>query len=182
VNYAAVAGIRGLWIGPYLSDVYSADAGTIGTAALVMSLAMVVGNFAYGPLDRIFGTRKWIVIIGNLGGAASVFALLVYPSHSLWMSVALMAAIGLFGSSFAVLIAHARSFFPPHLTGRGVTLLNLFGIGGAGIMQSLSGRVHGAAVAGATDVAQPYQSLFLFFGTATLIGVFLYMFSQDRTD
>ncbi|WP_456390075.1 MFS transporter [Profundibacter sp.] len=182
VNYAAVAGIRGLWIGPYLGDVYGADAGTIGTAALVMSLAMVVGNFAYGPLDRIFGTRKWIVVIGNLGGAAAVFTLLLYPSHGIWVSVALMAAIGLFGSSFAVLIAHARSFFPPHLTGRGVTLLNLFGIGGAGIMQSLSGRVHGAALSGATDPAQPYQALFVFFGTATLIGVFFYMFSQDRTD
>ena len=182
VNYAAVAGIRGLWIGPYLSDVYGADAGAIGQAALVMSLAMVVGNFAYGPLDRVFGTRKWIVFFGNLAGAVSIFILLLYPSYNIWVSIILMAAIGLFGSSFAVLIAHARSFFPPHLTGRGVTLLNLFGIGGAGIMQSLSGRVHGAAVAGATDVAQPYQSLFLFFGTATLIGVFLYMFSQDRAD
>lgn len=182
VNYAAVAGIRGLWIGPYLSDVYGADANAIGKAALVMSLAMVVGNFAYGPLDRVFGTRKWIVVIGNLAGAGSIFTLMVYPSHSIWMSVALMAMIGLFGSSFAVLIAHARSFFPPHLTGRGVTLLNLFGIGGAGIMQSFSGRVHGANLAGATDAAQPYQSLFMFFGVAILIGVFIYMFSQDRTD
>ena len=111
-----------------------------------------------------------------------MFTLLFYPSHSMWISIALMAAIGLFGSSFAVLIAHARSFFPPHLTGRGVTLLNLFGIGGAGIMQSFSGRVHGAALAGATDAAQPYQSLFMFFGVAILIGVSIYLFSQDRTD
>ncbi len=182
VNYAAVAGIRGLWIGPYLGDVYGADAGAIGRAALVMSLAMVVGNFAYGPLDRVFGTRKWIVVIGNLAGAGAMFTLLFYPSHSIWMSIALMAAIGLFGSSFAVLIAHARSFFPPHLTGRGVTLLNLFGIGGAGIMQSFSGRVHGAALVGATDAAQAYQALFLFFGVAILIGVSIYLFSQDRTD
>ena len=182
VNYAAVAGIRGLWIGPYLSDVYDADAGTIGTAALVMGVAMVVGNFAYGPLDRIFGTRKWIVFFGNMAGAGALFTLFIYPSHSMWISVALMAAIGLFGSSFAMLIAHARSFFPPHLTGRGVTLLNLFGIGGAGIMQSLSGRVHSAAVIDATNPAQPYQSLFLFFGVTILIGASVYLFSQDRTD
>lgn len=182
VNYAAVAGIRGLWIGPYLTDVYTADASTVGTSALVMSLAMVIGNFAYGPLDRVFGTRKWIVVFGNLGGASAILLLLVLPSHSLWVSVGLMSAIGLFGSSFAMLIAHARSFFPPHLTGRGVTLLNLFGIGGAGIMQSLSGRVHGAASIGTTDPAAPYQALFLFFGVAIVIGVSFYMFSQDRTD
>ncbi len=182
VNYAAVAGIRGLWIGPYLSDVYGSDAGAIGTAALIMGVAMVIGNFAYGPLDRIFGTRKWVVFWGNLAGAVSVFLLALYPAQNLWMSVALLAAIGLFGSSFAMLIAHSRSLFPTHLMGRGVTLMNLFGIGGAGIMQSLSGRVHSAALVGATDDAQAYQTLFGFFGVALLIGTFIYMFSQDRTD
>lgn len=182
VNYAAVAGIRGLWIGPYMNDVFNADAATIGQVALVMSIAMVIGNFAYGPLDRVFGTRKWIVICGNTAGACSVFMLMFLPAHSIWMSGALLAAIGLFGSSFAMLIAHARSFFPAHLTGRGVTLLNLFGIGGAGVMQSISGQVHGAALVGATDAAQAYQTLFAFFGVVLLIGTFIYMFSQDRTD
>lgn len=182
VNYAAVAGIRGLWIGPYLTDVYTVDANMVGKAALAMSIAMVVGNFAYGPLDRVFGTRKWVVVFGNLAGAVSMLTLMFYPSQNLWGSIVLLAGVGLFGSSFAMLIAHARSFFPAHLTGRGVTLLNLFGIGGVGILQSLSGRVHGAALVGATDPAQPYQALFAFFGVAILIGVFVYMFSQDRTD
>lgn len=182
VNYAAVAGIRGLWIGPYMTDVFAADVNMVGKVALAMSIAMVIGNFAYGPLDRVFGTRKWVVICGNIAGAAAMFALMLYPSHSIWLSGMFLAAIGLFGSSFAMLIAHARSFFPAHLTGRGVTLLNLFGIGGAGIMQSLSGRVHGAALVGATDPSAPYQTLFLFFGCAVLIGVSFYMFSQDRTD
>jgi hypothetical protein len=49
-------------------------------------------------------------------------------------------------------------------------------------MQSLSGRVHGAALEGATDPAQAYQTLFLFFGVALLIGVTAYLFSEDRTD
>ena len=182
VNYAAAAGIRGLWIGPYLNDVFAADVGMIGRATLIMGLAMAVGNFVYGPLDRVFKTRKWIVFWGNMSGAAALFLLLYYPSHSVWFSIAILASIGLFGSSFAVLIAHARSFFPPHLTGRGVTLLNLFGIGGVGIMQSLSGQVHGVALVDATDPAKPYQALFLFFGLAILIGAGIYLFSQDRTD
>ncbi len=182
VNYAAAAGIRGLWIGPYLSDVFAADAAMIGKATLAMGLAMALGNFVYGPLDRLFSTRKWIVFWGNLAGALSLLSLYFLPASSLWFSIAMMAAVGLFASSFAVIIAHARAFIPPHLTGRGVTLLNLFGIGGAGLMQSLSGRVHGAALVGATDPAQPYQALFLFFGGAVLVGVLIYGFSQDRTD
>ncbi|MFM2366522.1 MAG: hypothetical protein RIR95_1130, partial [Pseudomonadota bacterium] len=51
--YAPAAGLRGLWVGPYLTDVFHADAGQIGRATLIMGLAMVVGNLAYGPLDRL---------------------------------------------------------------------------------------------------------------------------------
>ena len=182
VNYAAVAGIRGLWISPYLSDVFTANAATVGNATLIMAVAMAIGSFVYGPLDRIFKTRKWVVVIGNLVGFSALVALLIFPASSYALSVGLLAVIGLFAASFAVLVAHARSFIPAHLTGRGVTLLNLFGIGGAGIMQALSGRVHGAALVGATNTAQPYQALFLFFGISLLIGMLVYLFSQDRME
>jgi len=181
VNYAAAAGIRGLWIGPYLDDVFAADASTIGLATLAMGLAMAAGNFAYGPLDRLFRTRKWVVFFGNLSGAACLFALWFNPAGSLWFSVAMLALLGLFASSFPVIMAHGRSFIPAHLTGRGVTLLNLFGIGGAGILQALSGHVHGAAAAYAATAGEPYQALFLFFGAIVLAGTLLYLFSRDNT-
>ena len=34
-----------------------------------------------------------------------------------------------------------QKFFPEHLTGRCVTLLNMFAIGGAGLFQFLSGKI-----------------------------------------
>ena len=46
----------------------------------------------------------------------------------------LLAGVGFFGSSFGMVIAHGRAFFPPHLIGRGVTLLNLFGIAAVGLL------------------------------------------------
>ncbi len=181
VNYAAAAGIRGLWIGPYLGEVFRADTAAIGQATLFMGLAMAAGNFAYGPLDRLFRTRKWVVFFGNLAGAATLFALWLNPAGGFWFAILMMALLGLFASSFPVIIAHARSFVPPHLTGRGVTLLNLFGIGGAGILQALSGQVHAAAAARASTPAEAYQALFLFFGGAVLAGTLLYLFSRDNT-
>src|SRR5690606_31691063 len=63
LNYAAAAGIRGLWAGPYLADVYGADAIVIGQVTLFMALAMVAGALIYGPLDTFFGTRKWVAMI-----------------------------------------------------------------------------------------------------------------------
>ncbi|WP_372887647.1 MFS transporter, partial [Shimia sp.] len=174
------AGIRGLWIGPYLDDVFAMSTAQIGSASLVMGLAMIAGTLTYGPADRIFGTRKWVVLIGNAIVALACFALARWIDTGPVPAIAMMAAVGFFGASFPVIIAHARSFFPPHLTGRGVTLLNLFGIGGVGVMQPLSGKLHGALSETAPTLA--YQSLFALFGALTLAGVFIYLFSQDRTD
>lgn len=182
VNYAPSAGIRGLWIGPYFTDVFGADAGGIGRVTLIMGLAMVAGNFAYGPLDRILGTRKWVVLTGNVIGAMACLILFAVPDKGYWMSAMLLACVGFFGASFPVIIAHGRSFFPPHLTGRGVTLMNLFGIGGVGIMQLVSGRIHSASDVSGADPAQTYSMLFLFFGLSSLVGAAIYLFSRDRTD
>ena len=53
--------------------------------------------------------------------------------------------IGLCGGSYGLLMAHARAFVPAHLTGRGVTLMNFFSIGGVGVMQFATGGVVTAA-------------------------------------
>jgi predicted MFS family arabinose efflux permease len=181
VNYAPSAGLRGLWAGPYMSDIFGMDAGGIGMVTLAMGIAMIIGNFAYGPLDRVFNTRKWVVFWGNLASAASLLLLWAFPANSVWIATVLIAAAGLFGASFPAIMAHARSFYPPHLTGRGVTLLNLFGIGGVGAFQFSSGWVfEGAQVAG--DPVAAYRVLFLFFALPALAGTLLYLFSRDRLD
>lgn len=180
VNYIPSAGIRGLWIGPYLDDIFAVLTTGIGTASLVMGISMIAGTLAYGPADRIFGTRKWVIFVGNLLGAMACLFLAVYVDNSLLLSVSLMCAIGFFGASFPLIIGHARSFFPPHLTGRGVTLMNLFGIGGVSIMQFASGTLHGQVAQ--TSPLLAYQILFGAFGVLVLIGLLFYLFSQDRTD
>ena len=182
VNYAGAANLRGLWAGPFLGSVYGLEASGIGAVTLAMGLAMVIGNFAYGPLDRVFGTRKWVIFIGNAFGITCMFALWAAPEAGLTRITLLIAAIGLFGSSFPLIVAHARSFFAPHLVGRGVTLINMFGIGGAGLFQVASGSVFAAASKDATSTAAPYQAVFLFFALPALIGLLIYLFSTDRTD
>ncbi|MBM1815782.1 MFS transporter [Pseudosulfitobacter pseudonitzschiae] len=179
VHYAPAGAIRGLWIGPYLRDVFDASQSQIGMATLMMGLAMIAGVVMYGPLDRLVGSRKWVNFTGNALTAAVVLTLWAMPQPGMWTAVALMCAVGLFGASFPVMIAHGRSFVPPHLTGRGVTLLNLFGIGGVGLMQFASGRLHAGAQGG--DVAAPYAAIFGFFGLALVAGLAVYLFSRDNT-
>lgn len=179
VNYAPAAGLRGLWAGPYFTDVFGATAAQVGQVTLLMAVAMIAGNLIYGPLDRLLGTRKWVVLGGNLAASVCLLFAASAPDAGFWTNAALLAAIGFFGASFPVIMAHGRSFFPPHLMGRGVTLLNLFSIGGVGLLQMASGRVHSAA---GGQGAASYGAVFLFFGVLLLVGCLIYAFARDRTD
>ena len=178
--YAPAAGLRGLWVGPYYADVFGADAAAIGVATLVMGGAMVAGNFAYGPLDRVLGTRKWLIFGGNAGVLLCLLGLWAMPEAGGWTTLALLAGVGFMGASFPMVMAHGRAFVPPHLTGRGVTLLNLFGIGAAGMAQAVTGRIH--AGLGGDGAAAPYQGIFLFFAATLAAGMAVYLFSRDRMD
>lgn len=179
VNYAPSGALRGLWIGPYVSEVFG---GSAGTASLFMATAMIAGTFCYGPLDRLFGTRKWVVFGGNAIGAGFCIALGLGLAGGYWGAVTLFAAVGFFGMSFPMIMAHGRAFVPAHLTGRGVTLMNLFGIGGVGLMQMVSGRMHAMLSVDAARSAEPYHAIFLFLGVLLLIGVAIYALSEDRLD
>lgn len=180
VNYAPAAGLRGLWAGPYLGDVFGADITAIGQATFVMAIAMVIGNFAFGPLERLFGTSKWVVFGGVGMGAVALGLLWAFPDRSIWFSTALLAVIGVSGSTFAVIIGHGKSFCPAHLTGRGVTLLNLFGIGGAGIMQFATGPIYRAGLSDVPSAA--YTAIFAVFTIMTVLGLIAYLFAKDRID
>lgn len=179
VNYAPTGAIRGLWIGPYFTEVFGLGPEQIGIAGFIMGAAMILGSFAYGPLDRVFGTRKWVVFVGSALSALSLFALAFAVDSAPWISTALFASAGFFGACFPMIVAHGRAFFPPHLAGRGVTIMNLFGIGGVGIAQFVSGRFHGA-LALTTDPATLYAMLFAGLGALVVFGLAFYAFSRDN--
>jgi sugar phosphate permease len=178
INYAAAAGIRGLWAGPYLSDVYGADALMIGQVTLFMALAMVAGGFIYGPLDTIFRTRKWVAIVGNSLSLAVIVYLALNPVTSIAQTTLIFVLIGVTGAAYGLLMAHGRAFLPAHLTGRGVTLLNFFSIGGVGVMQFATGPIVSAnAVTGQPESG--YAALFAFYAAMLAISLFIYLFVRD---
>jgi predicted MFS family arabinose efflux permease len=181
VCYAPAAGLRGLWISPYVAEIHGATLNQIGLATLVMGLAMVAGNFVYGPIDRWVGSRKIPILVGNLSVAALLLTLWAAPPASFTGVLVVFALIGLAGASYPIVISHGRSFLPAHLTGRGVTLLNLFGMGGAGVMQFAAGPTF-ARLAERSSVAEAFGPLFALVGVAVLIGMAVYAFARDRVD
>ena len=178
VSYAISGAVRGLWIGPYLADVFGADTSMIGRATLLMGVAMIAGTLAYGPLDKAVRSRKWMIVTGSFIALAAAVVLIILPSQSAGLSIAMMCAIGFFGATYPVIMAHGRSFLPPHLIGRGVTMLNLFSIGGVGLLQFLSGRVYRGTLPPA-ETADPFIAVFTLFAVSLAIGLGMYLFSRD---
>jgi MFS family permease len=179
VAYAPTGAIRGLWIGPYVTEVFGGNA---GTASLIMASAMIAGTLCYGPLDRLLGTRKWAIFGGNSFGALACFALGLSLASGYWEAVLLFSLVGFFGMSFPLMMAHGRAFVPAHLAGRGVTLMNLFGIGGVGLVQMISGRMHASLSTDTLSPADPYHAIFLLYGGLLVFGLAIYAFCEDRLD
>lgn len=175
---APLASIRGLWAGPILFDVYGADSITIGQVTSWLAIAMIVGTALYGPLDRIFGTRKWIFVAGTFLNGVAIAWFAFNPTISIAFLTALFICIGITGSGYGLLMAHAKAFFPEGLTGRGVTLINFFSIGGTGLAQFVTGRL---VTLNETpeDPAFAYQVIFGYFAVTVLFSLVVYLFSKD---
>jgi predicted MFS family arabinose efflux permease len=182
VSYAPVAGIRALWAGPYFAQVFGADARAIGYYTLAIGLAMILGTLGYGPADRILGTRKWLNVGAATLGVVLLLWLAVMPPATLLGALALMIGIAFITSNYAVIIAHGRAFLPPHMVGRGVTMVNLCGIGGAGVAQILTGAIYERSSAAAASPVEAFAPILLYYAAALAAGLAVYLFVQDRTD
>lgn len=176
VGYSVVLAERGLWAGPYFAEVHGLAPVARGNALLLMAAAMSAGAMIYGPLDKAFGTRKWIVVAGSLVTALCFLALGILDPP-LVAAAAAMAALGAFGMTYGVLMAHGRSFFPDRLLGRGITFMNMLFIGGAGVLQPVSGYVMAAMKSGPS--ASSFALLHTTFGLLLLAALAVYLLSRE---
>ncbi len=179
--YASMVTVLGVWAGPYLNDVHGLDAVTRGNVLFGMGIAQIAGALSFGPLDRVFGTRKKIVVAGATLSIAiyAVLALLVRPPLAL--TVALLMAIPFLSSYAIMIVAQGRALFPDRIAGRGVTTVNMAQVFGATALPALSGILLGsfAGGAGATAPEEAYRAVFAMLATCCFGGLMVYLRSRD---
>ena len=178
-SYPILAAVRGLWVGPYFADVHGLGPVERGNAVMAMGIAMIVGAFVYGPLDRLFGTRKWVVAIGEAVTVAALVVLATNASLGVVPAAAAFAVIGGFGMTYGVVMAHARAFLPEHVLGRGLSLMNMAMIGGAAVIQPISGHYVGALASSGVAPAEIYTKLFGVFAILLAASIAVYLFARD---
>ncbi|WP_368660916.1 MFS transporter [Paracoccus sp. (in: a-proteobacteria)] len=179
-GYATIAALRGLWAGPYLDQIFAAPPERIGQATLAMGLAIAIGAFASGPLVRLLGGPGRGILLTNAATALCLATLASAPDRAEVLAITLLTLCGLFGSSYAMFMDIGRRLLPPHLVGRGVTFLNMFSIGGAGVLQFASRSVFEHAAASG-DLPHAYRMLFLFFLVPLVLGLVIFLFRKQDT-
>jgi MFS family permease len=172
-GYAIVIAERSLWIGPFFQAVHGLDAIARANAAFAMALAMSLGAFAYGPVERVLGAKR-TVIAGTLVTAAAFAGAAFAPGPA--SAAALLAAAGFFGMTYGTVMTHGQSFFPDRLLGRGVTGLNLFFIGGAAVLQAISGAFVERAGAAGWSADATFAALHLGFSALLVLSLVPYAF------
>ncbi len=175
VGYAMVATERGLWVGPFLNAVHGLDAIARGNVAFAMSIGMALGALACGPAARWLGGVKTPAAIGNAVTAALLLALGLLPMLGSGPAAVLLTLIGLFGLTYSLMLSHGRQFIPDHLLGRGVTFLNFLAIGGAALLQAVTGRWIDSALASGTSPASAFATMHVWMGVTLVAALLLFL-------
>ena len=180
-NYACTFTVQGLWGGPFLREVHGLSPIEAGNVLLLAVIAYQIGMLAFGPMDRLLDTRKWIAFGGTVVNIC-ILAILAFASQPpTWVPICAIVGIGFFSASSTMVLTHARGIFPDRLVGRGIATVNTSVMLGVACMQTLSGMIVGAfePLADGARTETAYRTLFGVLTVVLIVAVAIYMRSQD---
>ena len=136
----------------------------------------MVSILCYGPLDRVFNTRKWIIALGAAATLGLLIILAAVPAPPLWLALALLFAISATSCYNPLLLAHMRGHFPNHLAGRGATTGNIAQLAGAAALPILTGFIPAAVGPVEAGYApDAYRLIFACLALALAVGLVIYL-------
>jgi predicted MFS family arabinose efflux permease len=177
-GYSSLITVRGLWGGPYLSDVFGFSLREVGNWLFAFTLAMVAGTLVYGWMQRP-SRSKLLVQIGSWGIVVGLAVLAIWPATGLATTASGLALIAFFGSTYVVLMAQAKQFLPDRLIGRGLASMNFVSFAGAGIIQTATGAVAQTALNHGASAAVSYGALFAFMAILLAAVTIIHGFSHN---
>lgn len=179
-GFAIYATVLGLWGGPYLSHVHGFDLAGRGDMLLLLAAGQIGGSVLWGMSDRVFGSYRVPTLLGAVGTAALLLVLALAGPLPPAGLLAWFAVFGIVAAYPPVMMAHGKSLFPPHLVGRGITLLNLANMGGVFVWQALTGAVMDRfpAADGVYPVAA-YHTVFALMASGVLVLAAIYAGAHD---
>ena len=180
-RYGVFAAIQALWAGPYLFSVMQLSQVKAGNMLFLLSLGVILGGPFCGMLsDRVFKTRKWIVIPGLLGMASTLIVLAFLPAATpLIILAALFFLFGVVSSVGGIMYPHIKELMPIEKAGTAMTGINFFTMTGAAVFLQGLGNIMQVVYPGAAMGAGAFKVAFLLCAFFLLsVGLF-YLATKD---
>ena len=133
--------IGGLWAGPYFAEVQGLSRAEASVALLLLVIALHLGTYGYGVLDRVARSRRRVVLTGVAIEVVCLGVLAAWPAAPLPVAGALLFVFSCAAPLFVILAAHARRFVPQQRAGRAITCISLMGLTGVFVLQAGTGAL-----------------------------------------
>lgn len=168
--------LGGLWGTPYLIAAYGLEKTYAATLVSLLLLGWAFGAPFAGWLSDRIRQRKKIILAGSIIVTCSVGAIAFLPLLPLWITVALLALIGMSGAAMAVTFALVREVTPSDISSSVTGIVNSLTVASGAILQPAVGYALDQLWDGRIDEGarvysvENYQNSFILIFVACFIG------------
>jgi sugar phosphate permease len=182
VRYGVLAAFQALWAGPYLMEVMGYSALATGNLILLLNFGMILGAPCWGTLsDRLFRTRKGVVIAGLIGIALTIIILtLISAGIHLAVLALLFFCFGFFNAAGLLMYPHIKEMMPLEMAGVAMTGINFFNMIGPAVFLQGLGSLMQALYPDASRGPEAFNAAFKMCSVCLVIATTLYFFTREK--
>jgi len=182
VRYGVFAAFQALWAGPFLMEALGYSPVMTGNLILLLNFAIILGAPFWGGLsDRVFKTRKGLVITGLAGTALTIAALMaVGPATPLAVVSLLFFSFGFFNATGILMYPHIKERMPPDMSGVAMAGINFFNMMGPAIFLQGLGTLMQALYPQASQGPSAFNAAFLLCLICLSAAAGLYAFAAEK--
>ncbi len=180
--YGTIMGFQGLWAGPYFMTIYGMTKASASQLLTLIPIGMIIGCPLAGVLaDKVFKTKKSVVLLGGLVYLSIWVALVAVPSGlPVGLLKIMMFAYGLFGGFFVVIYAHLKENMPMNLVGTAIGLLNMIVFFFGAIFQQVMSLIVDRYMVDGVIALAGFRAAFMFCLGALIFCITLYMTQKNK--
>jgi len=181
-RYGIFAAFQALWAGPYLMEVMGYSALTTGNLILLLNVGMILGAPCWGTLsDRLFNTRKWIIIAGTIAIVLTIVILaLIPPGTALSVVSLLFFGLGFFNATGLLMYPHIKELMPLEMSGTAMTGINFFTMIGPAVFLQGLGILMQTLYPDASRGPEAFNAAFMVCIISLLLVLVSYFFTREK--
>ena len=179
LGYGVYISFQGLWVGPFLADVYGFNTATIGFFLTFISIGFIISSPLGGFLsDRVLKKRRPVLLAGL--GMSLIFWLVLITTGGSLSTISLIAMFLLiFATGFIyVFMSMSKELFPEKISGVGIASFNQFNFIGGGFYEFFMGFMLDITYGGAMGFAA-YQLVFIISAVSLGIAMILTLIAKE---